>query len=61
MNQQQLTGTAVGQLRGVRDVCVGEDDSETGLRWEMRLVPEEGEPAVWDGKQWVALIKEENK
>lgn len=51
----------VGELRGVRDVCIGEDNSETGLRWEMRLVPEEGEPAFWNGKQWVALIKGEQK
>lgn len=59
--ETEVSEPIVGQLRGVRNVCVGEDNSETGLRWEMRLVPEEGEPAFWNGKQWVALIKGEQK
>lgn len=48
---------AVGDLRGLRVVCVGEDDSETGLRWETHLVPEEGAPAYWNGTMWVHLSK----
>jgi hypothetical protein len=49
----------VGDLRGIRTVCIGEDNSESGLVWDYRFVPEEGAPAFWNGSKWVALIKGE--
>jgi hypothetical protein len=52
-----MTMNNVGDLRGVRLVCVGEDNSESGLVWSYRFTPKEGTPAVWDGSQWVELEK----
>jgi hypothetical protein len=45
-----------GQLRGIRTGVIGLDDSETGLVWGWKLVPEEGEPALFTGGQWVSLM-----
>jgi hypothetical protein len=47
---------AEGQLRGIRTGVIGEDDSETGLVWGWELLPEEGEPALFTGGQWVSLM-----
>lgn len=48
-----MNGIAVGQVRGFRMRAVGFDDAdETGLKWEVVLVPEEGEPAIWSGSKW---------
>ena len=47
---------AEGQLRGIRTGVVGLDDSETGLVWGWKLVPEEGEPALFTNGQWVSLL-----
>jgi hypothetical protein len=59
-----MKNPAEGQLRGIRTDVIGLDDSETGLVWGWKLVPEEGEPALFTGGQWVSLmplIKGENK
>lgn len=48
-----MNGIAVGQVRGFRMQIVGFDDGdETGLDWKAALVPEEGEPAIWNGSKW---------
>lgn len=48
-----MNGIAVGQIRGFRMQTVGFDDrDETGFKWKAVLVPEEGEPAVWNGSKW---------
>lgn len=51
-----MKNPAEGQLRGIRQIIIGEDDSETGLVWGLKLVPEEGEPALFTGGQWVSLM-----
>lgn len=51
-----MSGAAEGQLRGIRTGIVGLDDSATGLIWGWKLVPEEGEPALFTGGQWVSLM-----
>ncbi len=45
-----------GQLRGIRTGVVGLDESETGLVWGWKLVPGEGEPALFTNGQWVSLM-----
>lgn len=47
---------AEGQIRGIRTMVIGEDESETGLVWGWELVPEEGEPALFTSGQWVSLM-----
>lgn len=43
----------VGMIRGFRIQIVGYDDNdETGFARKVILVPEEGEPAVWNGSKW---------
>jgi hypothetical protein len=51
-----MKNPAEGQLRGIRTMVIGEDESETGLVWGWELVPEEGEPALFTNGQWVSLI-----
>lgn len=51
-----LQNPAEGQLRGIRTGVIGLDDSETGLVWGWKLAPEEGEPALFTGGQWVSLM-----
>lgn len=48
----------VGQLRGLRIQVIGENDfDESGLDFTYIPIPEEGNPAVWDGTQWVDFSK----
>ena len=51
-----MKNPAEGQLRGIRTMIIGEDESETGLVRGWELVPEEGEPALFTGGQWVSLM-----
>ena len=51
-----MNGIAVGQVRGFRMQIVGFDDrDDTGFDWKAVIVPEEGEPAIWNGSKWQAV------